>query len=176
MDWKTPIKWDDKGTYVCQAFNGAGLPARSNATLKVSHKPVIINDPSRPFVASDVDQSAQIECKANARPEPTFRWYKDGKDITTQEASALYSFAQQRKSETDDVYENTLTIRKVQERDMGEYMCRATNAMGENKFIITLQLKSKFVTFFVNESRKRMHRLIFFSETNDAGRNSRHRS
>lgn len=146
LQWKSPVRWSDKGLYTCQAFNGAGSPARSNATLKVSHKPVVINDPNRPFVASDVGQSANIECKANARPEPSFRWYKDGQDITTSAettASTSYSFSAQRFGESEDVYENTLTINKVQEHDMGEYMCKAINALGEHKFVFTLQLKSK---------------------------------
>lgn len=138
MQWKDAIKWSDKGIFTCEAFNGAGRPTLSNMNMKVYHKPVVINDPKRPYVAADVGKSVEIDCKASAKPEPTFYWFKNDKNLSE---SNLYSITNQR-NESFDVFESTLTIKRVEENDMGEYSCKAVNHLGENSFKFTIQPKS----------------------------------
>lgn len=156
LQWKDGIKWSDKGAFACEAYNGAGQRSLSTMNMKVYHKPVVINDPNRPFVAADIGKSVDIECKSSAKPEPKFEWYKDNKNLIVTTGSSLYSVAEQR-NESFDIFESTLTIKRVQETDLGEYSCKAINNLGDHSFKFTLQTKSmkellfnlKFLTIYL---------------------------
>uniref|UniRef100_A0A915HIF4 Uncharacterized protein n=1 Tax=Romanomermis culicivorax TaxID=13658 RepID=A0A915HIF4_ROMCU len=139
LEWKSDVRWSDKGVYECQAYNGAGSsPARAPSLLSVSHRPVIINNPTRPYVAADLKDTAAITCRSTARPEPKFRWSKDNNEIVN---SDLYSISVKRLNEADDVYESSLIIKNVQDQEMGEYACVVGNQLGQADFKFTLQPK-----------------------------------
>ncbi|XP_003367543.1 putative immunoglobulin I-set domain protein, partial [Trichinella spiralis] len=72
LQWLTGMRWNDKGYYTCQAYNGAGRASESRMLLKVQHRPVVVNDPDRPTVAAQLGHRARISCRASASPEPVF--------------------------------------------------------------------------------------------------------
>ncbi|KFD56179.1 hypothetical protein M513_02957 [Trichuris suis] len=140
LKWTSAVQWNDKGFYTCSADNGAGRPSESTMFLKVQHKPVIINDPERPVVASDFGEIAQIVCKVTASPEPVFRWYRDGQELVDYGSKFDSNHV---RNHSFDVYENALIIRDVEKGDMGAYSCKAANLFGEDVHVFKLLQKSK---------------------------------
>lgn len=85
--------------------------------LKVQHRPEIINDPKRKYVAAEVGQSARISCRISARPQPThYRWLHNGQDISNNLSTYDYSVD---RNDSFDSYVSMLTIRQVTPSDMG---------------------------------------------------------
>ncbi len=119
LRWLTAVKWTDKGLYSCEAFNGAGKRVNSSMNMAVSHAPVVINDPKRPWAGAEIGKSASIECRASANPAPTFRWFHAANDITN---SPSHSVTLGKKG-GDDVFTSVVTVRSVREEDLGDYKC-----------------------------------------------------
>lgn len=139
LRWLASVRWTDKGVYTCQAFNGAGRPVNSSTSIRISHSPVIVNDPKRPWTGAEVDQPATIECRANANPAPTFRWFHASNEISN---SPLYSVTEV-KGDTNDLFSSSLTIRSPREEDLGDYKCLANNHLGDASYVFSLQKKTK---------------------------------
>ncbi|KRY32545.1 Down syndrome cell adhesion molecule-like protein 1 [Trichinella spiralis] len=140
LQWLTGMRWNDKGYYTCQAYNGAGRASESRMLLKVQHRPVVVNDPDRPTVAAQLGHRARISCRASASPEPVFRWYRNGQELS--QSNVDFGSTQQR-NHSFDVYENTLLLSDVHQTDLGAYTCKVANLFGEDSFVFTLQPKSK---------------------------------
>ncbi|KRX44107.1 Down syndrome cell adhesion molecule-like protein 1 -like protein [Trichinella murrelli] len=140
LQWLTGMRWNDKGYYTCQAYNGAGRASESRMLLKVQHRPVVVNDPDRPTVAAQLGHRARISCRASASPEPVFRWYRSGQELS--QSNVDFGSTQQR-NHSFDVYENTLLLSDVHQTDLGAYTCKVANLFGEDSFVFTLQPKSK---------------------------------
>ncbi|XP_064112028.1 hemicentin-2-like isoform X2 [Macrobrachium nipponense] len=125
----------DRGTYEC-VFKNEVREVSSAQLLRIEHSPVTIHKPNK--VAYDLNEDAELECRMQAYPEPTFQWFL-GPNIIDQD-EVHYN-----KNDTallDDVYASVLTIRGVTESDYASYTCKGTNTIGDHKTIITLQKKS----------------------------------
>uniref|UniRef100_A0A915IEF6 Ig-like domain-containing protein n=1 Tax=Romanomermis culicivorax TaxID=13658 RepID=A0A915IEF6_ROMCU len=141
LSWKDNVRWSDKGVFSCGAHNGAGDMEKSSILLRVFHKPVVVNDPSRPFVAADVGKSAEIHCRTTSMPEPTFTWFKNGESLPS---TFDYTISSRRQNHSvPDLHESFLSIRRLTESDMGDYLCKATNKFGSGSFIFTIQGRTK---------------------------------
>lgn len=104
-----------EGNYICTV---AGLSGVSSTTVTVS----IEAKPYFPFGISDrfVDpgQTLKWRCKAVAKPEPQYAWFKNGKQIVPIDGEI-------------QIFKNYLWIKKVQaERDEGMYQCAVSNIHG----------------------------------------------
>ncbi|KAK3583433.1 hypothetical protein CHS0354_025554 [Potamilus streckersoni] len=105
----------DEGDYICTC-SGTKASAEKVISLVLNTKPYF----TFPIPDMHVDPGATIRwrCKAVARPNPTYTWYKNGKLIT--EISGEI-----------EVRNNYLYIKAVDKtRDEGMYQCGATNKHG----------------------------------------------
>lgn len=66
--------------------------------------------------------SVRLECHVEGKPEPQIVWQKDGKELneTSDDFTTNY-----------DGERATLTIKRVYPEDEGEYVCIASNSIGE---------------------------------------------
>ncbi|GMR62475.1 hypothetical protein PMAYCL1PPCAC_32670, partial [Pristionchus mayeri] len=143
LRWTRPVEWSDKGNYSCVASNGALEPSSTWTLARVTHGPVILNDryPTEALAAADVGATAMVSCRVSARPEPTFEWLYDSKEITE---GGRYSFQVNREVGKPDEYESVLYVSEVQEADYGRYLCRSMNGKGE-KAEVVIRMKEKSV-------------------------------
>ncbi|XP_048456571.1 pro-neuregulin-1, membrane-bound isoform isoform X2 [Rhincodon typus] len=71
-----------------------------------------------------------LRCEAiSGYPQPTFKWYKDGKELISNKKSKEIRIKRKKRKESE------LLIRKVKPSHAGEYMCEATNQQGEDRSI-----------------------------------------
>ncbi|CAL1286167.1 unnamed protein product [Larinioides sclopetarius] len=116
----------DRGRYTCEFDNGVGEAARSEMMLRIEHSPVVRHTYNR--VAFDVGETAVIQCKMQAYPAPQFEWSSRGR--------VLDEYGNYGTNITDlgeDIYAGVLSIRDMKEEDYGEYTCRASNQVGDDK-------------------------------------------
>lgn len=116
----------DRGRYTCEFENGFGEIARSEMLLRIEHAPVVRHTYNR--VAFDVGETAVLQCKMQAYPSPMFEWFSRGR--------ILDEYGNYGTNITDlgeDIYAGVLSIRDMKEEDYGEYMCRASNQVADDK-------------------------------------------
>ncbi|XP_035211455.1 hemicentin-2-like isoform X3 [Stegodyphus dumicola] len=116
----------DRGRYTCEFDNGFGETARSEMMLRIEHSPVVRHTYNR--VAFDVGETAVLQCKMQAYPNPQFEWFSRGR--------VLDEYGNYGTNITDlgeDIYAGVLSIRDMKEEDYGEYTCRASNQVGDDK-------------------------------------------
>ncbi|XP_076340244.1 cell adhesion molecule Dscam1-like isoform X1 [Tachypleus tridentatus] len=130
------ISPEDRGRYSCEFENGLGEPIKSEMLLKIEHSPVVRHTYS--VVAFDMGETAVLQCKMQAYPEPTFEWYFKGRK--------LENYGTYKTNVTDigeDIYIGTLSILDVKDTDYGDYSCQARNRVGDDeKAFIKLAKKS----------------------------------
>lgn len=127
---------EDRGNYTCQ-FENPVDKVESTMKLIIEHSPLTV--PQHNKVAFDLDQTAYISCKMQANPAPRFHW-SYGNSIL-QNSRQFYDA--QMTDLGNDVYEGVLKINKVTNTSYGDYTCRASNLIGNQKTIIKLQPKGK---------------------------------
>ena len=88
-----------------------------------------------------------FRCSVSARPEPNFRWYYGGEDIT--ESHGRYLVEPDYRDASEDLYHSTLTISGVTGKDLGDYMCKALNSRGWDELVLKLQEKSMLPFLFI---------------------------
>ncbi len=79
----------------------------------------------------------------SARPEPTFRWFRNSEEITEDDGSHYAMHLSNDVNATRDEYSSILEVRETTEADMGGYLCRVVNGRGAPaEVVIKLQPKS----------------------------------
>ncbi|CAH2088276.1 unnamed protein product [Euphydryas editha] len=118
-----------EGLFVCVAENIAGV-ARKNYFVNVNEKPKILADNyTDPYLASDLDTSLTIACRATGRPRPYIAWIKDG-------------YYLDKDSRYDIERDGTLTIKSPSEELSGVYTCVAANGAGNDTRDVRVQVYS----------------------------------
>ncbi|CAJ0953721.1 unnamed protein product, partial [Mesorhabditis belari] len=143
LAFQYPVEWCDKGNYTCAAQNGGGEAAKTWSIVRVVHSPQILNDVynGESLAAVDLETTARISCRVSARPEPTFKWFKDSVEI---EEGERFAISANRLSSRPDEFESVLSFTDATKADYGKYMCRATNGKGPKaEVVILLKEKSK---------------------------------
>ncbi|KAL1481412.1 hypothetical protein MTO96_034480, partial [Rhipicephalus appendiculatus] len=103
--------------------------------LKVNVPPRITNVRSS-IVANEAD-SVELPCAAQGYPPPKYLWEKlSTADNASPQAPVAVG------SSRHEPTEGSLLIRKVEPQDAGKYMCLVTNAVGEERATITLDVRS----------------------------------
>ncbi|KAL1472308.1 hypothetical protein MTO96_039430, partial [Rhipicephalus appendiculatus] len=103
--------------------------------LKVNVPPRITNVRSS-IVANEAD-SVELPCAAQGYPPPKYLWEKlSTADNASPQAPVVVG------SSRHEPTEGSLLIRKVEPQDAGKYMCLVTNAVGEERATITLDVRS----------------------------------
>ncbi|GIY93158.1 hemicentin-2 [Caerostris extrusa] len=116
----------DRGRYTCEFDNGVGETARSEMMLRIEHSPVVRHTYNR--VAFDVGETAVIQCKMQAYPSPQFEWFSRGRGL-----DEYGNYGTNITDLGEDIYAGVLSIRDMKEEDYGEYTCRASNQVGDDK-------------------------------------------
>ncbi|XP_060056373.1 hemicentin-2 isoform X2 [Erinaceus europaeus] len=116
----------DAGSYRCVASNIAGSTELLYG-LRVNVPPRITLPPS---LSGPVLLSAPVRltCNATGTPRPMLIWLKDGNPVSTEGTSSLQVFPGGR----------VLTLASARTSDSGSYSCVAVNAVGEDRWDVTL--------------------------------------
>uniref|UniRef100_T1JE94 Uncharacterized protein n=1 Tax=Strigamia maritima TaxID=126957 RepID=T1JE94_STRMM len=123
---------EDRGIYTCEFDNQLIEPTRSNMTLKIEHGPILRHTKKK--IAFELGTTAEIECRMQAYPAPSFQW----SFANTILASGMAQYEMNQKDLGDDLYSSTLVIPRLKETDYGEYTCSASNQLDNAKTHIKL--------------------------------------
>ncbi|CAG2102853.1 unnamed protein product [Medioppia subpectinata] len=156
---------EDSGQqFECVANNGVGDGDTAIATLLVLHKPIIDRSPIISKSATDNGSNGLLICRAQAAPNVTFTWTREGQILQTMTkavgaVSGDTADKQKKGSETVDkdikymiettqqldlvTYQSVLVILDVQSQDYGAYQCLARNDLGFDAITIQLNRTSK---------------------------------
>ncbi|KAK6636854.1 hypothetical protein RUM43_010518 [Polyplax serrata] len=128
------------GIYNCNAGNleefasaNAELIYKETPTVKAEEKSVMVRDGSKGI----------LKCTASGIPQPTIKWYKDGRELSD--------------DETFQINNDSLIIKSVDASDFGEYSCVAINSEGSSVDHIALTVGS--APTFLQKPRTREIRL-----------------
>ncbi|XP_038208123.1 obscurin isoform X6 [Zerene cesonia] len=108
------------GQYTCKVSNELGADS-CQATFTVNRKPRITK--SLVDMTVDEGQTLKLEVEVEGCPEPRVKWYKDGKEVTTDARIKI-------ERDTQRLENYNLTVTLIKEEDGGEYEVRAENEMG----------------------------------------------
>ncbi|XP_052748804.1 obscurin isoform X5 [Galleria mellonella] len=108
------------GKYTCKVSNELGADS-CEATFTVNRKPRITK--SLVDMTVDAGQTLKLDVEVEGCPEPKVKWYKDGKELTTDARIKI-------ERDTQRLENYHLTVTLVKEEDGGEYEVRASNEMG----------------------------------------------
>ncbi|XP_003241581.1 lachesin [Acyrthosiphon pisum] len=125
------IKKEDRGTYFCIAENGVGRGARRNIALEVEFAPVITIPKRRLGQALQYDMD--LECHVEAYPPPAIIWLNNGVQLSNNQHYGISHFAT-----TDEITDTTIRIITIENRQYGDYVCKASNVLGTTEVTVTL--------------------------------------
>lgn len=133
------IQQEDSGTYTCQGrIKGRTIAKSLDISVVVNESPTVLIRQERKNVFAGPNTSVSIVCLVKGVPTPTISW------ITPS------TFDESRYQYNSDKSE--LTISAVTRSDFGEYVCTATNKIGENNATFFLDVSER-PTVALDESR-----------------------
>ncbi|XP_052419981.1 obscurin [Carassius gibelio] len=112
----------DSGQYMCYATNHAGN-ASTLANIMIDVPPSFTTRLQNSVLVKG--QDAQFRCSTQSAPLPSIRWFKDGIQLEDNRKHQIQSDVQ-----TGIL---TLTIKKAEEADLGQYQCELQNEVGSAK-------------------------------------------
>ncbi|GCC30120.1 hypothetical protein chiPu_0008567 [Chiloscyllium punctatum] len=131
---------------------GKGRGRKGRRGEKVGEEPTAASAPKIKPLKSDVvvneGKKLVLRCEAiSGYPQPTFKWYKDGKELISNKKSKEIRIKRKKRKESE------LLIRKVKPSHAGEYMCEAINQQGEDRSISNIAVTPE-VPFLKCEEQK----------------------
>ncbi|CAI9737908.1 protein amalgam isoform X1 [Octopus vulgaris] len=133
------IKPKDRGKYICQAVNEAGVDKRV-ITLLVRFPPQI--EPETARVAQALGYQTELVCLIEGFPDVTkeqITWTRIGTPIDRNSDRYKIMFI----SGAFNRVTSKLIIKRVERVDYGNYVCKATNTKGTNERQISLEKSSE---------------------------------
>nr|XP_060643030.1 neural cell adhesion molecule 1 isoform X6 [Anolis sagrei ordinatus] len=137
------VEKNDEAEYVCIAENKAG---EHDATihLKVFAKPKITYVENK--TAMELDDQITLTCEASGDPIPSITWRTSTRNISNEEKA---SWTRPEKQETLDgrivvrshARVSSLTLKDIQYTDAGEYVCIASNTIGQDSQAMYLEVQ-----------------------------------
>ncbi|KAM4877133.1 hemicentin-2 [Thomomys bottae] len=124
---RAAISKEDSGAYMCWAENRVGR-VQTVSFVHVKEAPVLQGE-AFSYLVEPVGGSVRLDCVVRGDPEPDIQWTKDGLPLP----SSRLRFRLQNGS---------LTIRRTEMEDAGQYQCLAENEVGSVKKVVTLVLQS----------------------------------
>ncbi|KAK3740417.1 hypothetical protein RRG08_064245 [Elysia crispata] len=134
----TQLLIDDMGNYSCQAESEkhSEVPVAFSNVL-INFPPVLRASPAR--LAVSPRDRAVFRCAAQAHPDPGFRWFFRGRQLSSGTQTLI---AMEQVQGTVGGFESRLTLSQVTDRSYGQYSCLVVNALGNTTKNIQLSRKS----------------------------------
>lgn len=126
----------DKGKYECVFHNGVESSARSETYVRIEHSPVLEHTYNK--VAFDVGETAILQCKMSAYPEPQFEWLFGSRPLDF--GSRYHTNITE---QANDLWVGTLVIDDIRASDYGDYTCRAWNSVANDDKKTNIKLVEK---------------------------------
>lgn len=125
------MKKEDRGTYYCVADNQVSKGDRRNVNLEVEFAPVI--SVPRPRLGQALQYDMDLECHIEAYPPPAIEWVKDEIQLSNNQHYSISHFAT-----ADEFTDSTIRVITIEKRQYGDYVCRATNKLGQAEAKVNL--------------------------------------
>ncbi|XP_045626988.1 hemicentin-2 [Ursus americanus] len=124
---RVAVTREDSGTYICWAENRVGR-VQAVSFVHVKEAPVLQGE-AFSYLVEPVGSSVQLDCVVHGAPAPDIHWIKDG--LPLQGSRLRYR-----------LQNGSLTIRRTEMDDAGQYQCLAENEMGAVEKVVILVLQS----------------------------------
>ncbi|XP_030076385.1 neural cell adhesion molecule 1 isoform X6 [Microcaecilia unicolor] len=137
------VEKSDEADYACIAENKAG-EQEASILLKVYAKPKITYVENK--TAMELEEQITLTCEASGDPIPAINWRTGTRNISNEQKA---SWTRPEKQETLDgrivvrshARVSSLTLRNIQYTDAGEYICTASNAIGQDSQTMYLEVQ-----------------------------------
>ncbi|XP_052745830.1 hemolin-like [Bicyclus anynana] len=114
---------EDQGNYTCIVDNGVGQPKQHTMRLTVVSAPEFTKRPEQASVQPG--QDVTLQCQVAGVPAPKVSWTHNTKTLTQNDRIHILQSTQGNFTVAD------LTIKNVQDSDIGYYGCMGQNPNGE---------------------------------------------
>lgn len=122
---------EDRGTYYCVADNGVSSGARRSVGVEIEFKPYVSAE--RPRYGQALQFNAILQCHIESFPSPSIEWLKDGVVLTDNQHYEISIFAT-----SEEFSDTSLKVRRIEKKQYGQYVCRASNKLGSDSKEIEL--------------------------------------
>ncbi|XP_050777749.1 neural cell adhesion molecule 1 isoform X9 [Gopherus flavomarginatus] len=137
------VEKSDEAEYTCTAENKAG-EQDAIIHLKVFAKPKITYVENK--TAMELEDQITLTCEASGDPIPSITWRTSTRNISNEEKA---SWTRPEKQETLDgrimvrshARVSSLTLKDIQYTDAGEYVCTASNTIGQDSQAMYLEVQ-----------------------------------
>ncbi|CAK7318729.1 neural cell adhesion molecule 1 isoform X17 [Vulpes vulpes] len=124
---------NDEAEYVCIAENKAGEQDAS-IHLKVFAKPKITYVENQ--TAMELEEQVTLTCEASGDPIPTITWRTSTRNISSEEKTLDGHIVVRSHARV-----SSLTLKSIQYTDAGEYICTASNTIGQDSQSMYLEVQ-----------------------------------
>ncbi|KAH0956730.1 hypothetical protein HN011_008282 [Eciton burchellii] len=129
----TGVQRQEMGTYLCIASNTVPPSVSKRYSIDVHFQPII--KVRNQLVAAPIDSDVVLQCYVEASPQAMNTWYKpSGEKLLPSDKYAMSEYAL-----NDYSWQMNLTIKALEKRDFGEYVCSSVNALGKMDSTVRLQ-------------------------------------
>uniref|UniRef100_A0A8C9MXY8 Neural cell adhesion molecule 1 n=1 Tax=Serinus canaria TaxID=9135 RepID=A0A8C9MXY8_SERCA len=123
----------DEAEYICIAENKAG-EADATIHLKVFAKPKITYVENK--TAMELEEQITLTCEASGDPIPSITWRTSSRNISSEEKTLDGRIVVRSHARV-----SSLTLKDIQYTDAGEYVCTASNTIGQDSQAMYLEVQ-----------------------------------
>ncbi|KAG5899208.1 hypothetical protein JTB14_034466 [Gonioctena quinquepunctata] len=123
----------------CYADNGYGTPMQASRKISISHGPHI---QAGGITMTTLGDSVTLECKVEAQPEPKMMFWRNHEERTPVIQGGKYDITTRHMKDEVDKYVMQLTIKQIQDADVGDYYCHAENAFGSSTKPVSVRIRN----------------------------------
>lgn len=146
----------------CYADNGYGTPMQASRKITISRKyfafrdcsidPRFLFHPDIPHIQASgitmatLGDSVTLECKVDAYPEPKMMFWRNHEERRPVIQGGKYDITSSPIKDEVDKYVMHLTIKQINDMDVGDYFCHAENAFGSATQPVSVRIRNVAAT------------------------------